>query len=370
MEKPIRILHVLGRLDRGGAETMVMNLYRNIDRTQIQFDFIIHTTDKCDYNDEIEELGGKIYTIPRYTGKNHFYYKKAWHNFFQRHTEYELIHGHVRSTASIYVKIAKKYSLKTIVHSHSISSGTGVKSKIKDLMQLPIRSIADYLFACSDEAGKWLFGKNVVDKENYKVIKNAIDVEKYVINEEVRKKMLKDLQIEGKFVLGHVGRFSYEKNHEFLIEVFYELQKQCENAVLLLVGDGELKPKIEEQIYQLGIQEKVILTGSVSNVHEYMQAMDVFVFPSHYEGLGMVAIEAQASGLPCVISDRIPKQVIVTEVVTSLPLSNASHWVGVILDKNTPTQREGVSFGVIKQGYDIRDQVENLKNIYFDILSN
>ena len=166
MVEPIRILHVLGALNRGGAETMVMNIYRNIDRNRVQFDFIVHTNEKCDYNDEIINLGGKIYSMPRYNGKNHIKYKKAWNNFFKRHIEYKIVHGHMRSTAAIYLSIGKKHGLKTIAHSHSTASrGNKFEKLVKNVLQIPLRYTANYLFACSEEAGKWLFGKKAIKKD-------------------------------------------------------------------------------------------------------------------------------------------------------------------------------------------------------------
>ena len=372
MQKPIRILHVLGRLDRGGAETMIVNIYRNIDRSKVQFDFVIHTEEKCDYDDEIRKLGGKIFSIPRYTGKNHFSYKKAWHTFFINHPEYKLIHGHMRSTAGIYLKVAKKHGLITIAHSHSTASrGNKIEQLAKNIMQLPIRYLSDYLFACSDEAGKWLFGKDVNKRDNYSIIKNAIDVEKYTFNETIRNEIRKNLGIENKFVLGHIGSFTFPKNHKFIIEIFDEIRKINSNTVLLLLGEGELRPQIEKQVEDLGIKDKVILTGTVPNVHEYLQAMDVFLFPSIFEGLGMAVIEAQAAGLPCVISDAVPDEAIVTDKVNIIPLNkqqSSIQWANAIINIDIYNRREDTSRSLIEHGYDIKSEVEKVKNIYFDIL--
>ena len=174
MGEPTRILHVLGSLTRGGAQTMIMNLYRNIDRDKVQFDFIVHTNKKYEYDDEVTSLGGKIYSFPSYKGKNHFGYKNAWKSFLVNHPEYKIIHGHVRSTASIYLKIAKQYGLNTIAHSHNTSSGNGISAFVKNTLQFPLRYIADNLFACSEYAGTWLFGKNVQRKKNFYILNNEI----------------------------------------------------------------------------------------------------------------------------------------------------------------------------------------------------
>jgi len=366
MGKPIRVLHVLGTLNRGGAETMIMNIYHNIDRSKIQFDFIKHTNKKCDYDDEIIKLGGKIYSIPRYTGKNHLKYIESWNDFFNSHTEYKIIHGHMRSTAAIYLKIAKKHGLLTIAHSHSIASrGNKLQQFIKYIMQLPIRYTADYLFACSEQAGKWLFGKNVINKNNFNVIKNAIDIEKYLFNQSKRNEMRKTLNIEDKFVVGHVGSFTYPKNHKFLIEVFNEIQKQNRATILLLIGDGELRSQIEKQISDLGLEDKVILTGTVSNVNEYLQAMDVFVFPSIFEGLGIAVIEAQAAGLPCVVADTIPEEAYLTDLIESIPLTAKEDlWTEQILKYNDGYERRNTYEEVKSKGYDIYETNQWLEEFY------
>lgn len=230
MKGPIRILHAFGGLNRGGAETMVMNIYRNIDRTKVQFDFVKHTIKKCDYDDEIIKLGGKIYCVPRYTVKNHIAYKKVWYNLLKEHPEYKILHGHIISTASIYLNIAKKNGLITIAHSHSTSSrGNKIERFIKKIIQYPIRNVADYFYACSEDAGKWLFGRKSTQKNNYIIINNSIDVSSFRYDETKRHEIRQNFNIEDKFVIGHIGSFTYPKNHKFLINVFYEIQRQREN---------------------------------------------------------------------------------------------------------------------------------------------
>lgn len=318
----IRVLQVLGGLNRGGAETMVMNLYRNIDRNKIQFDFIKHTESKCAYDDEIKELGGRIYSIPKYKVYNHFQYKKAWNNFFKKHPEYKIIHGHVRSTATIYLKIAKKYGLYAIAHSHSTSSGKGIKAIIKNMLQFRIRYITDYFMGCSKEANEWLYGKKIANSEKCIILHNAIDVEKYTYNEDIRNKLRKELNIkEDEMVVGNIGRFSYMKNHKFLIDIFEKLCK-TENCKLLLVGDGELKNDIQNIVKNKHLESKVIFTGVRSDVNEILQAMDIFVMPSIFEGLPVTLIEAQASGVPSLITNIITKEVDITPLIYRENLKN------------------------------------------------
>jgi glycosyltransferase involved in cell wall biosynthesis len=371
MDKPIRILHVLGGMNRAGAETMIMNLYRNIDRTKLQFDFIVHTNEKCDYDEEIRALGGKIYSIPQYIGKNHFKYILAWNKFFRNHPEYKIIHGHVRSTASIYLKIAKKFELITIAHSHSTSSGTGIASIVKNTLQYPIRFTADYFLACSKFAGEWLFGNKICKKNNFHILKNAIDTKKFNYNENIRLNKREELGIENKFVIGHVGRFQPPKNHDFLIQIFSEIINKNPHSVLLLVGEGELKNKVQKKVIHLGISDSVIFTGKRSDISEIVQAMDVFVFPSLYEGLGIGVVEAQASGLPCVIADTIPQEALITDLVEVLSLKKPKeYWAKEILKYNEKEKysRNSTYEQIKLNGYDIEETSKWLEKFYLKII--
>jgi len=372
MTEPIRILQVFAEMNRGGAETMIMNLYRHIDRGKIQFDFIVHTQEKCAFDEEIEQLGGRIYRVPKYVGKNHFAYKNAWKDFFISHPGYRIIHGHVRSTASIYLNIAKRNGLITIAHSHSIESrGNWLERKVKNIMQLPIRYIADFYFACSDQAGEWLFGKNVIYKDNYYILKNAIEIKKYEFDELKRIKIKEKLGIKDELVIGHVGNFTFPKNHQFLIEIFFEFQKKNKNTKLLLVGSGVLENSIRKKISDLYLDNNVILTGSVSNVYDYMQVMDIFVFPSIFEGLGMAAIEAQASGLYTFVSDKIPEDVHLTNLIEVIPLKkSAQYWAYIISKHSGSYQRVDTSIELRNHGYDIEATANWIYNFYLKITEN
>ncbi len=352
MEKPIRIIHVVGGLDVGGTETLLMNLYRNIDRTKIQFDFIKHTKKKCLYDDEILLLGGKIFSMPRYQVTNHIRYKKEWKKFLKEHSEYKIIHAHMRSTASIYLKIAKKAGLYTIAHSHSVSSGKGVSAIVKNFLQRRIRETADYFLACSHSAGEWLFGKKVVNSANFSILNNAIFIDKFIYNDETRNKKREELNLVNSFVIGHVGRFEKAKNHIFLIEVFLEISEINKNAKLLLVGDGTLKKEIEKKVKEFNIDDKVIFMGAKTDVNELLQAMDVFLFPSLYEGLGISVIEAQAASLPCIISKSIPNDVLISDLVTKISLKvDKNIWVNTTL--NSKRDQLLKAENLVLSGYDI-----------------
>lgn len=368
MNQQIRILHVIGQMNRGGAESMIMNIYRKIDRTKIQFDFVVHTDSICDFDDEIKLLGGKIYNCPRFTGINIVSYIKFWNEFFKEHKEYKIIHGHIGSSASIYLEIAKKNGLFTIAHSHSGGFDTGIKGSMYILFSYPTRFIADYFFACSESAGISRYGKRVVNNKTiFSVLKNAIDVNQYAFSEEIRDKKRKELDLENKFVIGHVGRFDKAKNQEYLVEIFKLIAKKNENAILILIGDGELRPHIFEKVKNYGLGDRVIFTGVRSDVNELLQAMDVFVFPSIYEGLPVTVIEAQAAGLPCIISDTITDEVCITPLVEKLSIEQEPMvWVRNIelLNKNI---HENFSRKIKNCGYDINTSVLSLEKFYLSI---
>jgi glycosyltransferase involved in cell wall biosynthesis len=364
----IRVLHVLGGLDRGGAETMVMNLYRAIDKTQIQFDFIVHNEKKQAYTDEILSLGGRIFHFPAFNGFNYFKMKKLWTQFFINHPEYKILHSHIRSYASLYLPIAKKAGLKTIIHSHSTSNGKGLSSVVKRIMQYPLRWQADYFFGCSKEAGTWLFGSKVVSSLKFHILQNAIDTELYKFNPKTRKEYREKLGLGDKKTFINVGRFHPAKNHPFLLNVFAEIHKFDPNTVLLLVGDGPLRQAIEKQIISLGLQNEVVLLGSRSDVPKLLQAADCFLFPSVWEGLPVTVVEAQAAGLPCFVSANITKEVHVSELVKFLPIDNGvDFWVDSI--SHITTDRKNVVDQIKKAGFDIQYTAKELANFYQELVN-
>ena len=365
----IRILHVLGGLNRGGAESMVMNLYRNVNREEIQFDFIIHTEAHQDYTDEILAMGGKIYSFPRFRGYNIITMKRYWNAFFTEHPEYKILHSHVRSYASLYIPIAKAHGLTTIIHSHSTSNGKGFASLVKRVLQSSLKKKADYLFACSEESGRWLYGDKAIQGENYRMIPNAVDTEKFAFNPSVRTEMRKVLGIaEGTVVYGHVGRLHPAKNHPFLLDTFHRIHEKQPNSLLLIVGDGELRSEIEEKIGALGIADAVKMLGSRGDVAELMQAMDIFLFPSRWEGLPVTVVEAQAAGLPCYLSDTITRDVDTSPLVTYLPITGGEDiWVDTVLTR--PNLRQDVKESIKARGFDIKEAAKNLSDFYTGVLS-
>ncbi|MDO4963630.1 MAG: glycosyltransferase [bacterium] len=367
MGKPIRILQVFGKLNRGGAEAMIMNIYRNINRDKIQFDFVVHGNIVGDYEEEIKQLGGKIYRVPDYKVYNHIKYVKAWNSFFKNNSQYRVIHSHIRSTASIILKIAKKYNLKTICHSHNTSNGRGIKSVIKKVLQSRISKYSDYMFACSKESAIWLYGKENANSNNCFIINNAIDSRKYIYDESIRNKKRKELKIEDKIVIGQVGRLNSMKNHLFSFNVLKECLKKNNKYVLLVVGDGNLKNDLKLKTKKLGIEENIIFLGVRSDVNELLQAMDVFIMPSLYEGLPVALVEAQAASLPCLISTNILSGILIDELIEQKKLSdNISGWSNWIVNLKKENRIDR-SNQIKKLNFDINTNIRWLENFYIEI---
>jgi glycosyltransferase involved in cell wall biosynthesis len=364
--RPIRVLHVLGRTDMGGAENRIMDLYRSIDRNRVQFDFMVHTTERCFFDDEIESLGGHVYRVPRYNAKNHFDYIKAWDLFFEKHPEIEVVHGHMTSTAGIYLPIAKKHGVRlTIAHTRSAGVPQGIKGIMTKVLRKGLYKKVDLCLACSKIAGINSFGKKAFDEGYVKIIPNAIDTARFKFDENMRNGIRQELGIKAStFVVGHVGRFHYAKNHDFLIKVFSEIRKLIADSKLVLVGDGELKVQIAEWIKACGIEDDVILTGTRKNVEDYYQAFDYFVFPSRYEGLPGTVVEAQTSGLRCLISDSVTDEVMITDLTESKSLDDPPlEWAKKIVSNKDYT-RASRTEEVRRKGFDSESQIDYYTELY------
>ena len=367
MSKPIRVLHVIGIMNRGGAETMIMNLYRHIDRSKVQFDFVENSNEPAVFDEEILSLGGRIFRCPHYSGKNHSTYVKWWNDFFKAHPrEYPIVHGHLGSTAAIYLLIAKKYGAYAIAHSHSSGTDHSLHSYLYRMMSYNTRNVADYFFACSEAAGTDRFGRKVISGDHYAVLNNAIDVNQFSYNSRVREVVRDELGIgQNQLVVSHIGRYTKEKNHEFILKIFSELRKLGIGARLLMIGDGTLRTHIMQMAEQASLSSDVIFTGVRSDVERLMQAMDVFVLPSLYEGLPVTMVEAQAAGLPCIISDKVPPECILTEgLVDVMPLSaSPGAWAEKILAKRA-IPRTDRRAEIAAHGFDITTEAVKLQEFY------
>ncbi|MBQ2960354.1 MAG: glycosyltransferase family 1 protein [Oscillospiraceae bacterium] len=359
----IRVLQMIGSLGVGGSQTMILNIYRNIDRSKMQFDFVVDHTDPYHsyFVEEVKAMGAKVYTMPGFNGANAAEIKREWNNFFYLHPEYKVLHSHVRSYASLYLPVAKKHGVKTIIHSHSTSNGTGAMAMAKNAMQYPLKKQADILMACSTEAGRWLYGDKAMKSDKYILMPNGVDLERFSYSDEARKRLRKELGIEGKFVVGHVGRYLPDKNHAFLLEAFAKLHEKQPNSVLLLVGEGGAQLEAAQKAVKLGIAEHVIMTGNRSDVPELLSAMDIFAFPSIREGLPMTLIEAQANGLTCLISDRISPDVDISPLIKRMPIDDAERWAWEMLGEH---KRQDVKDDIRKAGFDVKESAKKMAELY------
>ena len=359
---PIRVLQVVTHMERGGLESMLMNYYRHINREKVQFDFLVHRQERAAFDDEIESLGGKIYRLPRLVPWSKSYLS-ALNHFFDKHPEYKVVHVHQDCLSSVILKVAAQHNVPTrVAHSHNANQDKNLKYPIKLWYRRSIPQYATNLFACGKDAGNWMFNGAL-----YQIINNAIDAAAYTYDPAKRTEMRCQLNLTNELVIGHVGRFNPQKNHPFLLDIFAVLLKKEPNAVLLLVGGGEDMPKIQAKVRTLGIAEHVRFLGVRSDVADLMQAMDVFVFPSLYEGLPVTMVEAQAADLPCLISDKVPPECILTEgLVDILPLSaEPETWARKILGKRdfprTDRQAE-----IAVHGFDIATEAVKLQEFYLE----
>ena len=336
-EKQIRILHITGGMNMGGIENFIMNIYRNIDRTKIQFDFLIHQDEKQVFEDEILSLGGKVYRIPSFGKLGHFGYLKILHNFFLEHSQYKIVHSHYNAVSGIILREAKRCSIKNrIAHSHTAyPKYRFIESIYKNYSKYLIKLNATRRFACSKEAGNWLYGKN----KRFEIINNGIEIEKYIFDENIRNNKRKEMNIlENEFCLISVGRLSKEKNFEFLLDIMKIIQEKSNKIKLCIAGEGEEDKFLKSKIKNENIKNIEFL-GVRKDIKEIYNAMDLMVFPSLFEGLGIVAIEAQCNGLKVLVSENIPKEAdLGLGFFKVLNLDNKTSWINEII-KESKTYR-------------------------------
>lgn len=357
-----KVLHVLNRMGYGGIEAFIMNIYRNIDHSLLQFDFALHSEKPGEYDDEIKNMGGNIIIFPQ-RRKQLIRYYKAWDIFLKEDgKKYEAIHMHVSSlTTIIPIVLAKKYNIKTrIVHAHSTSQKGILHTILSYINKIRISKYATKLLACSSEAGNYVFGKN-----HYGLFNNGIKLKDYMFNTEKRKKWRKNLNLkDDEIALVHVGRFTYAKNHTFLIDIFNEIKLKKDNYKLFLVGTGELEAEIKLKVERLGLNDNIIFLGTRNDVSDILQAMDIFVFPSNFEGLPVAMVEAQASGLPIFASSNISPEVKISDLVEFISLDKgAKYWASKIL-KIKVVQRINMTQVILDNNYDIDDICKNIEKIY------
>lgn len=373
MGKPIKILHVVGRMQKGGIETLLMNIFRNLDRDMYEFSFLVHTSEKADYDEEIMRLGGNIHHA-FHPKENIVKYENNIKKILQETGPYDVVHSHIYTFSGVVLEIARKVGIKVrIAHSHTVDNKmetSYMKRLYKFLMRKKIMSNATHLIGCSNEACTSLFGKNSEQDKRIQIINNAIDLTSFqeaeclLSNNSIRKELnLPD----NSFLVGNVGRFVNAKNHMRLLEIFNNVLQINSNSFLILVGEGELVEKVRIRVSELGIENNVFFLGVRNDIPQLMKELDVFVLPSLYEGLGMVLVEAQAAGTKCIASNKVPiHSDIGLNMIDFIDLKkDDEYWANMIIKQKSSIPRwDERKKAIIERGYDIKSIVETLERLY------
>ena len=362
----IKVAQVIGKLNKGGVEAVINNYYRYIDRDKFQFDYYIDSDGSCEPSEEMKALGARYFVIPPYQKLPE--YMKALEEHFARE-KYDIVHVNMNTLSVFALKAAKDAGIPVrINHNHStLGKGETKRNILKYSLRPFAKKYATDLAACNETCAGWLFGKNTFEKGRVKIIRNAIDLEKYAFSSSVRDGKRRELNIEKRTVIGHVGRFCTVKNHRFVLEIFAEYLKRDYNAVLLLTGDGPLMADTKARAESLGISRNVVFTGNRNDVPELYNAMDLVLLPSLYEGLPMVGVEAQANGLPVIMSDRVPREAKLSSSVSFLPLGDAKLWADAA-EEAVRHSRYDTFEEMKRSGYDIKEEAKVLEDWYLQIL--
>ena len=364
----IKVLHVMDRIDiNSGVSSVVLNYYTHIDKSKIQFDFVVHREVENVLEKELRENGAHIYQMPSYSVKSFLTYEKEFLEIIQK-SHCQIVHCHVPHEAFFCLKAAKKAGISSrIIHSHNSFGADSFKKNIRNVILSRLgKYYANIIFACSDKALCYL-GEKGKSQRVFR-INNAVDSKRFLADKKLRQEMRKKLQLEGKFVLGHVGRFVPQKNHKFLVDVLEGISKRRANTVLLLIGTGELKEEIIEYVRRKQMEDRVYFIENIFSIEDYFQCMDIFLLPSFYEGLPVVAVEAQAAGLPCLLSDTISKMVSLTKETKQISIKEIEPWVLACLEYQIEEVHEDTRRQIKRAGYDIETESKRLEKIYQDIL--
>ncbi|MED1604055.1 glycosyltransferase family 1 protein [Cytobacillus kochii] len=357
----LRVLQVVTIMNRGGLETMLMNYYRRLRHVGIQFDFIVHRQEEGHYDKEIKRLGGRIFHMPSIRPGNYQKYFKQLDTFFAEHPYYRIVHAHLNENSSFVMRAAYDAGVPCrIAHSHLSDLHIDFKWPFRKYARSCMKDYPNYYFACSERAGEWLFTSS---KNKVTVLPNAVNVSQYLYHLPERKRIRRELGVDDSFVIGHIGRFNYQKNHDFIIDIFQSISDKRKDAVLIFAGDGDLMPQIKKKVHKLGLEQQVKFLGVREDIPSLLQSLDVFLFPSHFEGLPVVLIEAQAAGLSCLVSDTITAEVNLTNRVTFMSLSRkASEWADKLLQLDN--QHKDTSTELKVAGYDIETTSQWLSTFY------
>ena len=369
-DAPIRIAQIMGKWIGGGVEAVVMNYYRHIDRNKIQFDFFCDDDSTDIPYDEIQRLGGRVTLIPPYQ-KVLNYHKTLKKLLIEGN--YQIVHSHINTLSVFSLCAAKAAKVPVrIAHSHSTSNKSEWKKNIVKNMLRPFSKVfSTHYFACTEHAARYLFGNKTVDEGNVYILNNAIDLDKFEYNQEIRDRVRKELNIsDNTFVIGHVGRFVEQKNHKFLIDIFNEFHKKCDKSKLLLIGQGPLEDDIKNKVKDLTLNDFVCFLGQRKDVNDMYQAFDLLLFPSLYEGLGIVVIESQVNGLPCICSDEVPEVVNLTNLVKFISLNLKENiWAEELSKKTRDLNKSNLYKKIISDsGYNIHIESKKLIDKYLYLL--
>ncbi len=368
----IRILQVVGTMDLGGAETFIMNLYRNIDRAEVQFDFLCHNRIEAKYTDEILAMGGKMYMVEGMSHVGFFNYQKSLYDFFKSHPEYRVVHSHQNDLNGIILKQAAKAGIKMrISHSHTeYHYKNSLRKVMFSFFKYNVNRYTTNAFACSKPSGNMLYTGKL--RKNFDVIYNGIDTQKFAFDKEKRQKINSELNLGDGPIIGHVGRFAPVKNHTFIIDVFNEFLKRYPNAKLILVGTGETLAQTKEKVRALGIDNNVLFLGSRTDVDCILSGIDIFLFPSIFEGLPVSVVEAQCSGLQVLTSDTISQDTVITNLISRVSLEQTTEvWAEKIEElykKSLLTNRVEYPQIIKQHGFDARKVAESLIDKYLQNL--
>lgn len=368
MNPPKRVLLVFTIMNRGGAETMVMNYYRHIDRSRLQFDFLVHRAEPGVYEEEIRQLGGRIYRLPPISLGGLGAYRQAVAHFFDEHPEYEHVHGHCSELGYwVYREAAARRLPFIAAHAHSSPLGIDKNSLFRFVLKHLMRPYLTHRFTCNELCGRWLFGERGV--RSAIVVRNAIDAEKFRFSSATRERIRQELGWQHRLVVGHVGNFSWPKNHAFLVRTFRELRRQRPDALLALAGTGgENEARMRDEAARPEWEGSIRLLGGRDDVADVLQGMDVFAFPSHFEGFGISLLEALAAGLPAVVSDRVPREAaVVPGAADFLSLKTPPEtWAAAIARKADAWQRKDATEQIRAAGYDIVQNAARLQEFYLN----
>ena len=368
MTKCINILNVVPALDVGGIEIMLYNYYCNIDRDKVKFDFIVYGPNIGIIEKKFIELGCNVYHVtPKKEGFLRYYKEitKVINN-----KKYDIVHAHQGLMSFIPLYVAKKYRINVrIAHAHGNNSNVGIINKIIDrVFSSLVNKFANYYFSCGLEAGQWVFGKAKVNNGEVIIVNNAIDLNKFQYKKEWREKIRKRMGLDNKYVIAQIGRISYEKNHTYTIDVFKEINKISKNVELIFIGDGELKENIEKKVFENNLKDYVRFLGNCLDVNEILSAVDILLLPSLHEGLPLTPIEAQATGLKCIISSRVSKEIKITQLVEFLDIDDSPVvWAKKIMNSFSESDRESRQEEVSQAGYNIKQVANDLQEKYIEI---